>query len=501
MPSKQNTTWRRGLEEVLGADMRSLALFRICLGGLVLADLVLRSIDLRAHYTDFGVLPRGVLWEMYSGWHISLHTASGSGLWQVLLFMFAGLLSCCFILGYRTRTVTVLLWFLTISLQNRNPMILYGADQLLRMLLFWSMFLPLGAYWSLDSRSQAVNENASRRTLSMGSAALLAQIVLMYVFSALLKSGEPWRDGTAVYYALNVDQMVKPLGQFLTAFPQLMAWGSYATYYLELIGPFFLLCPFYTGPVRTAAIFIFILLQISFGLCLKLGIFPFTVSIAMLALLPGWFWQRWPAEWGQRLATRLRCLFPRQLIRLRPNQNETKSLLYRTLRWPATLFCFAMIVFVLFLNINTLPKYQETMPKGLFRFAESLRTDQFWNLFAPYPMTDDGWYVMPAQRKDSGQFDLVTGNAVSWEKPELVIDRHWGNRWQQYLFNLWSIEYQWARNHFGRYICRKWNGCDDEAATLDTFEIYYMLEETPPPGQTGSVEKVKIWEHYCFGLK
>jgi hypothetical protein len=35
---------------------------------------------------------------------------------------------------------------------------------------------------------------------------------------------------------------------------------------------------------------------------------------------------------------------------------------------------------------------------------------------------------------------------------------------------------------------------------LNTFEIYYMLEETPPPNQPGCIEKVKIWEHHCFGV-
>ena len=41
-----------------GIDTRSLAAFRISLGLLILADLALRSRNLRAFYTDFGVLPR-----------------------------------------------------------------------------------------------------------------------------------------------------------------------------------------------------------------------------------------------------------------------------------------------------------------------------------------------------------------------------------------------------------------------------------------------------------
>ena len=39
----------------------------------------------------------------------------------------------------------------------------------------------------------------------MGTVALLAQVMFVYFFSALLKSGPTWSDGTAVYYALNID--------------------------------------------------------------------------------------------------------------------------------------------------------------------------------------------------------------------------------------------------------------------------------------------------------
>lgn len=53
------------LEKLLGFDLRSLALFRICLGILILVDLIVRFQDLKAHYTDFGVLPRHILIEKF----------------------------------------------------------------------------------------------------------------------------------------------------------------------------------------------------------------------------------------------------------------------------------------------------------------------------------------------------------------------------------------------------------------------------------------------------
>ena len=49
---------REKVGEFFGADLRSLAAFRIALALLVLADLLNRARDLTADYTDFGVTPR-----------------------------------------------------------------------------------------------------------------------------------------------------------------------------------------------------------------------------------------------------------------------------------------------------------------------------------------------------------------------------------------------------------------------------------------------------------
>ena len=47
--------------ELFGADLRSLAAFRVVLASLVLVDLATRATDFYAHYTDTGILPRTVL--------------------------------------------------------------------------------------------------------------------------------------------------------------------------------------------------------------------------------------------------------------------------------------------------------------------------------------------------------------------------------------------------------------------------------------------------------
>ncbi len=58
--------FKRTVATLFAIDIRSLALMRICLGLLLLTDLISRSRTLVAHYTDQGILPRKVLLSDFS---------------------------------------------------------------------------------------------------------------------------------------------------------------------------------------------------------------------------------------------------------------------------------------------------------------------------------------------------------------------------------------------------------------------------------------------------
>jgi hypothetical protein len=284
--------WRAKVLEVFGADLRSLALFRIVLAVLALADLATRATDLSAHYTDGGVLPRSVLAaQVLSRWSFSLNLMNGEPFFQALLFGVAAVAALGLLVGYRTRLMTIVVWVLLLSIQWRNPLV-GGADaQLLRLMLFWAMFLPLGAYWSIDRALKAGALRLSTRFLSLGTVGLFMQIAFVYWFTAALKSGPEWRvDGTALYYALSFDQISTPVGRYLLNFPDLLTVMTYATFCLEALGPFLLFCPFFTGPVRTGAVMAFMSLHFGIWLTMDIGIFPWISAFCMVCFLPGWFW-------------------------------------------------------------------------------------------------------------------------------------------------------------------------------------------------------------------
>ena len=136
-------------------DLRALALLRMATAAVVLLDLAIRSTDLEALYSNLGVLPVVAVTEhSWSPYQFSLH--AGSGLWQAqaVLFVVAAGLAGALLGGYHTRLATVGSWVLLVSLQNRNPFIGQGGDDLLRMLLLWGIFLSWGRVWARDAHAR-----------------------------------------------------------------------------------------------------------------------------------------------------------------------------------------------------------------------------------------------------------------------------------------------------------------------------------------------------------
>src|SRR5262249_51804954 len=156
--------------------------------------------------------------------------------------------------------------------------------------LFWSIFLPLGACWSVDSAGPA-GSPASARVVSVGSVALIVQVCLIYVFAALWKSAPEWRtEGTAVYYALESGYFTTWFGYWLLDNPALCRWLTFSTFYLETFGPVLLFLPFRPALFRTLAVLLFVGFHAGLGMALKLSNFPFACMAAWLALLPAGFW-------------------------------------------------------------------------------------------------------------------------------------------------------------------------------------------------------------------
>jgi hypothetical protein len=281
------------VREFFALDVRSLALFRIGLAVMVLVDWIDRLPDLRAHYSDAGIVPRDVVTGVLP---ISVHFFHGSVWFQAVLLGLALVFGLMLLVGYRTPLACLASWFLLISVHARNPALLQGGDQLLRMLLFWSIFLPLGACYSIDA-ARATGPPRDRRVLSPATFAFIVQLCLVYFFASAWKWAPEWRgEGNAVYLALRVESFTTRIAYLMLEYPDLLRYFTWGTVCLETLGPVLLFLPFNVGFQRVLAIGLFILFHLGLALTMELGNFPFVCMVAWAGLLPPSFWNRLRAQ-------------------------------------------------------------------------------------------------------------------------------------------------------------------------------------------------------------
>ena len=580
---------------VFEVDLRTLALFRAALGLVLLCITLLRFQDLRAFYGDDGVMPRDWLIATDSAWRFSLHLVNGTLLFQGLLLGVAALAAFMFMLGWRTRLATILSWLLCVSIHSRNPLVLIGGDYLMVSLLFWSLFLPLGARWSVDAALSTRAPPQDHRHLSWAGAGLLLQVVSVYFFSALLKSDPVWwPTGTAVFYALSLESYATSLGHWLLNFPTLLRLLTYYVWWLELLGPILVFSPILNKPLRFVVMLMLIAMHLGFLLCLELGHFPLVSLASLTALCGGWVWDALARRDAARNPGTLRiyydkdcdfcrksCLLLREFLvlaraQIAPAQDTPRArallesnnswvvidgdeqaylkwaafvaLLRRSpllsWLWPlarsaalarpgnaayefvarhrprfaavsARLFgeravkfevgslaqgvCAFFVITVLIWNIGTVSPRLSPLSRHLDPLFYPLRLEQVWDMFAPAPAVDDGWYVAPGTLENGREVDVLRpAQALSFAKPERISAEYRNIRWHAYQIRNYDPRFRHHRQMWARYLCREWNREAEPGLRLKDFKLIYMLERSLPPGAGAPViEQRVLWRHEC----
>ncbi len=286
----------RYLHKAFSIDYCSLAALRVGLGLLVICDLIIRSRYLEAHYTDFGVLPLSVIFSKLNFQeYISVHYMNGHYPFQLFLFIIQFIFALCLLFGYKTKMASIVSWYLMISLNMRNPLILQGGDVLLRMLMFWGMFLPLNARYSLDLvfSSDKTIEQAYKepRHFSFATIAILGQVFILYFFTAVLKMDSSWvTDGTALHYVMKLETFLTPIGLWFGRFHEHFWWMTKAVWTWEMFGCFLFFMPFFFLFFRSIAFVGFFGMHFSFVFLMEIGLFPYIDMVALLVFLPSAFW-------------------------------------------------------------------------------------------------------------------------------------------------------------------------------------------------------------------
>lgn len=440
---------KKVVHRLFAVDPRALGLLRLALGAITLVHVGTLAASLTTFYSDVGVLPPSDLLAVRPD-RLSLHLLSGDTRVLSALFAVHLLAAALLFLGYRTRLATFVTWLLTISLQLRNPLLNDGADALLAMMLLWGNFVPWGECLSLDVHLRRV----TRRTapvLSLGALAILLQMPLVYVVTAMQKNGPMWRsDFDAVYFALNNDFIASRLGVLLGSAPLPLLKGlAIFTLAAEASIPFLLFFPGKSQAPRLVGLGLGLALQVGFFTCFDVGIFPFVSTAALLGFLPS------------TLLSRLRV----------PRGDAAASFASsRSYRWSEAL-CAAFLGLVVLSSLSTLgligvrPEVSKTI--------SALRLSQGWRMFVQ-PAKNTGYYVLEGKLADGQKVDVLHHDLsrVHWEKPDHVSSSFATRNLRKYFSVIRSDEAKPYRAAFATYLCNAWNA-DESSPHLAAIRLHF----------------------------
>lgn len=481
------------LTKIFSIDVRSLALVRVALAIIVLQDLGRRAFDIGIFYGNQGVLPSEYLHAFWNGvFSWSLHLIGGGPVWFLgTVFILHAVAALFFLFGFHTRIATLVVWVLTVSLHNANPLILQGEDVLLRVVLFVCIFLPLGATYSIDRWRRRLAPSAL--VVSGWTVAYLLQIAFLYFFVALYKHSPEWINGDAIYYALSIDQYATPVGKYLLNFPGVLSFFTVSILVFQSLALFLLFSPYRTVWVRGVTVFFLMLMHASFAVSMNLGMFSAVSIAALCAFIPSELWE----AFEKMLRERWRA-FRDSAGSLTAVAGEVQEPITRIQQFVS--FIGIVYIFYIFFwhGFNVVhPGQYVPFNHGFEIPAKVLRLDQRWNLFAPYPYRDDGWIVVAATLADGSQIDLFRDGAVlSYEHPSVIYDLYPRPRWRRYFLSLRLEGNAEFRVPYIQYLCKEWDG--STRPKVESIEVIYMLEWTPAPGEAQSpVHPVTLISENC----
>ncbi len=481
------SAWER-LTDVFALDLRSIALWRMLAGLLVMLDIIMKWEMLPALYSDYGLL-RNEFWDTVNPHpeYWTIHIGNRTTTFAYVMGVLQLVVGASLMVGFKTRMNAVLAWVLIASGVGRIPYIISGADNMLRVMLFWTMFLPLEQVFSVDAKLKTgdwLGGVTNFRVANGATVGYMLQLCWIYTSAVWWKSNEVWwlaaPDGmTPVYRALSLDSFRAPLGDLIYQSQGLMKLLGLFTLAVQYICPILVFLPIklHRHWPRLVGALGFFGLQLGFGMAMTLGIFPFVGMLTVAPLLPSFIWKTEPrheimmmpeVNWGTRFASAAKASLSVALIAL----------------------VSMVVIWDIEGHINDgrgSEPYQHLLPMKAKKFGMALMLNQNWRMFDK-PALIDAWLRAPGR--------TVSGTAVDvWQsfiyqevrppestRPAVLRDEFPTNRWRKLIRGLddeSSNAYALRRELFAGYMCRWWrDNLSHEHGKLESFQLDWYKERT-----------------------
>lgn len=451
---------------------------RIGIGLVILADLIIRATALRAHYTSEGILPVNLLLEFDNKpFRWSFHYLNDSFAFEAIVFSAHAIITLLLILGYRTRIITLLSWIFLVSLQNRNPFIQQSGDDLLRLVLFWALFLPWGNFYSLDSKRQPKN---SKNYFSIATLGYMVLIVSVYVFSAVYKTSPEWRtQGTAIYYALSLDQLRVGAGDWLYQFPGLMKALTFIVYYyFEIIAPLLILVPSKYQRTRAVGAISIILLHAGIASTLYVGLFFVIGVTSTLGLFTSGMMDK-----IEKYIFKLKQEIPNSSFKF--NTGKYFLVIRNT-------FLMVVFLFSFLSNLGNIPNFKYAPADETAGFSNFFKLEQFWGMFSPHIYKTDGWYIYRGLKADDSVVDIYNNKlGLDYSKPKDIDKMYPTDRWRKFAENYQKNDFNFMRPYYCKYLIREWNKKHPDNK-IEGLNILFLMEESLPDYKTKPIKEQNV---------
>jgi uncharacterized membrane protein YphA (DoxX/SURF4 family) len=351
-------------------------------------------------------------------------------------------------------------WIFFISIHNRNRALALGGDDLADVLLFWSIFVELGACYSLDARRRGV-----RPRVPAFPARLLQYVpALIYLHAArfkLLFAAPQWLHGSMIFQQMQQFGWIRPPGSWLGQHPELCAWLGDATIALEFLIPLLVVLPFWIRPSRGLAVLFNVGLQVGILATMKVGVF----TKVMLAL--SWLWVQ--PEWLDWLAARRRQLWA--AVESSPSGSSLR---------PAgrVAFVAAAALGMQYLLMAATPAIWRRLPQAMVSELKWVGLDLKVSLFS-HPYLIQRWEVR-GRLASNEEVDVLPV-----ADPAAIVD-------DGYYNSLWASlpTRDIPLDGVGRYLCQRYR--ERSATGLQALEVIHFSRPQWIPGELLVPEERKV---------
>jgi hypothetical protein len=475
----------RYLVQCVTIDSRTLAVFRIAVGLLIIGDILARASTFTFFYTEDGVVPQELAEQRTVPGAFSFFYYTQDSTVIALLFLIHALVAIQLIIGYKSRFAMILSFLFVISLDHHNPLILSHADTLFRLLCFWAIFIPLGERWSVDSLQRDREPRAA--VASLGTAAILLQMVYMYSLNGLHKAnGALWNSREATPLIFGLDDMTYFLAGPMRQFPVMLEVMGTMWYFLLVMSPLLLLLH---GRSRYAMALLIFGAHFSFTITVRIGAFGWVGMSGVMLFLPAVFWEDLKTI-ASRVALRDRIVRPvhrglaafgnraaERLPKLKPNFEVPAVVRDGALDIGMTFLIMSLFVFptIWFLNDEGVIDWERSSVEQ--RIEDEFRKigvrQSQWTVFAPNPRITDRYYVFAAVTTDGELLDVYNDRPFTFERPYDELQNIYGNYRERFYMNTIrrAGEHGTPPNYLIRYICRDYAEQDIELAQINIWTI------------------------------